>query len=243
MLNAQALPPADSALSFVVASIRANNDGRRNIGMFPTPGMFRVENYTLRLLIQAAYNLRDYQMIGADGWIASSRYDIEAKTPQKSTFKQDMEMLKPLLAERFQLKLHEEQRQLPIYALIVGKNGAKLQASPESGDNRQKMQNRRGFLDAERAPVGSLAAFLSAELNLPVIDETGIKGVYDFKLSFTPYQLDAAPPSDSPAANNSAPGDGASVFAALDQLGLKLERRKGPVTVVVIDHAAKPSEN
>jgi uncharacterized protein (TIGR03435 family) len=235
----QTQDPAAPATAFEVASIKPNKTGERAIGMFPSPGRLRVTNYTLKLLIKAAYYLKDYEVSGATGWIDTDPWDIEAKVEGRSNMKQYMLMLQPLLADRFHLRFHRETRQLAIYALVVTKGGPKLQASKDDDGKRagwriQPPGHNAGFT-AIKMPFDQFSRLLSGELNLPVIDETGITGTYDIALEYTTPSL-----FDSPDAT----GADISVFAAIQQqLGLKLEARKGPVEVLVVDHAEKPGEN
>jgi uncharacterized protein (TIGR03435 family) len=226
-----ALPPVTA---FEVASVKANHSGDRNIGMFPTPGRLVVRNHTLRLLVKAAYHLKDYQLFGTSGWMETDSYDIDAKADGKTTFAQDMPMLQALLTDRFQLKVHRETREIPVYVLVVGKGGPKLEASKDDDSKPTSLKNRPDGFNAVKLNFAQMAPLLSGNLNVPVIDETGIKGMYDVDLSYTPQAL----------LDNPEYVGGISVFAAVqDQLGLKLLPSKRPVEVMVVDRAEKPAEN
>jgi uncharacterized protein (TIGR03435 family) len=201
---------------------------------------------TVSQLIATAYGLKDHELEGVSEWMRSDRYDIaaEASTGSVPTVEQATRMLQNLLAERFQLKVHREIREKPVYALIVDKNGSKLKENA-AGSGVVKF-NRTGR-DVEMvfmgAPIDSLIGQFPRMpgIDRPVLDETGLSGKYDFRFSLSDVQLGLrVEPNGIPAADS----DSASVFTALqDQLGLKLEARKAPIRVFVIDHVARPSEN
>ena len=148
-----------------------------------------------------------------------------------------MTMLQSLLAERFKLSFHRETRALPGYALVVGRGGLKAKPSEPEADSRTN--SRWGSLEAAGCSMAHLALKLSEVLHLPVADFTAVPGEFDFQLKWTSDEMQATPPDAVPDA-----ASGPSLFAALqEQLGLKLESRKVPADVLVIDHAEKPSEN
>lgn len=142
-----------------------------------------------------------------------------------------------LLADRFQLKLHKETKEMPVYALTVAKNGPKFQPAANTDVTRTGLRIRRGDtgkpeITGTRIPMEFLAKTLSDQVGRTVIDQTGLQGNYDFKLTFAP---DMGQPTET---------DGPSIFTALqEQLGLRLDSQKGPVEVLVIDSAQKASEN
>jgi uncharacterized protein (TIGR03435 family) len=127
---------------------------------------------------------------------------------------------------------------MPTYWLLVGKNGPKLKTPDPADTTGAGISNRGHFIQGWKMPVAQLAGFLGAELDMPLLDKTGLDGIYDFKLEWAddPRPIvtnDAAPEIEKP-----------SLFAALqEQLGLKLEVRPGPVEMFIIDHAEKPNEN
>lgn len=265
--NAAAVP------SFEVASIKPNSSGDNRVGIQLAPGRFTAEGATLKMIIEIAYNIKsDAQLSGGPGWVNSDRYNFDAKIddataeelgklPPDQRGDKIRLMIQGLLAERFQLKLSHETKDLPIYALVVAKNGPKLTHSPDPPPNPDGTPNGggrggpggrggqgiriggRGDLEVTGSPIGSLATVLSGQLGRTVVDETGLKGNYDFKLQWTP---DSQVLSNNPAPDAAPPPDtsGPSIFTALqEQLGLKLESRKGPTVTYVIDHVEKPSEN
>lgn len=136
-------------------------------------------------------------------------------------------MLQTLLADRFRLVLHRETKQLPVYELIVAKGGPKLKESAE--DASTFLHTDAKSITAAKVAMPMFVKLLSQQMGRSVLDKTGLSENYDFKLEWTPDE---------------ANGDGPSIFTAIqEQLGLKLEPSKGPVEVLVIDHAEKPSEN
>jgi bla regulator protein BlaR1 len=249
--------------AYEVASIKRDKSGTDFMMLHTTPVGLSARNIPLRELIRQAYRVEDKQILGAPGWLGSERYDIEAKVSSSDTDAlrnlspdQRSLMLLPLLADRFQLKVHTEVRDLPVLALVVGKGGPKLhEAKPgDTYPNGIKgfdgqggpglMHMGPGQLTAQALPMSSVARLLSEQLGLMVQDETGLTGKYDFTLQWSPER--GAADAGQPGADNAASTEsgGLSVFTAIqEQLGLKLESRKAPVEVLVIDHVEAPSEN
>jgi uncharacterized protein (TIGR03435 family) len=201
---------------------------------------------TLSELIASAYGLKDYQLEGVSEWTRSDRYDIAAEAAAGSvpTVEQAKRMLQALLAERFQLKTHSEMHEKPVYALVVGKNGSRLKENPAgSGVTKFNRKGRDVEMVFAGTPIDSLISQFPRMpgIDRPVLDETGLSGKYDFQFSVTDVQLGMRVEQNGiPAAD----AEGASVFTALqDQLGLKLEPRKAPIQVLVIDRVERPSEN
>lgn len=191
---------------------------------------------TLRELIEDAYDLRNDQILGGPGWIASDRYDIDAKAEGDAaltatlTKVQQQQMLQALLADRFQLKVHREIKEMPVYALVVGKNGSKLKESSADakGPNFVRGTTAGMHMEASKGTMENLARQLSLTAGRPVVDQTGLTGFYAFTLDWT-----SAADSDLP-----------SVFTAVqEQLGLKLESQRAPVEMLIVDHADQPSAN
>lgn len=197
-------------------------------GFFPTPGRLRVMNMTLEQLIQAAYHVKAGTLFGMTGWMGSERFDIDAKATGKSSFDEDMVMLRALLADRFQLKFHHETRQIKMQMLVVGKSGAKVQPSKDQ-DQPERVNIRATGISGVNIPFGHFVTILGAQLGYPIINETGLTGKYDLTLQ---YVRDDSPGTGRP-----------SVFGALSDLGLKLETRQAPMEVFVIDSAQRPREN
>jgi uncharacterized protein (TIGR03435 family) len=230
-MSAQSQQPA-----FEVASIKPTHFGVRISSVRMTPGQVLMENVSLRKCIALAYNVsedQDYAIAGPD-WLRSEVYDIIAKFPPETPPEQVRMMLQELLADRFKLKLHHEFKEVPVYALVVGKNGAKLQESAPGTQGGFSMGP--GHLMGRAAPITALADRLSNasfQLGRPVQDRTGLTGVYEFTLDWAP---DSAPEADA---------SGPSLFTAVqEQLGLKLEAQRGSAEVLVVDSMErKPTEN
>jgi uncharacterized protein (TIGR03435 family) len=258
--------PAVTPRRFDVAAIKPNNSGANFLGIRVVPGGgLRAVNATLRSMIREAYQVRDFQLSGGPAWLDSARYDIEAKGQiepgsQEQTGLQVMKMLQALLADRFQLSIHRETKEMPIYALLVAKNGPKLEASregcfdptagippPPTLPGQSPSRPCGGFNNSSNQMLGAkvgmshFAANLSKFIGRTVVDRTGLKGTYDIALRWTPYEGQAfLAPTEPPPADGSQP----SIFTAVqEQLGLRLESQRGPVEVLVIDGAEKPSEN
>jgi bla regulator protein BlaR1 len=257
--------------SFDVASIKPNHGGTGLFMIRVEPGRFVANSVTVRFLLQYAYRVKDSQISGAPSWIDSEHYDIEAKSDDSSADAQrkatsDEEgaqlrlMLQSLLADRFKLTLHHDTKELPIYALVVAKNGSKLHESaatpddaappgpPTPGGPQPRHSIRmmgRGDLSINAESLDMFTDLLSHQLGLLIVNKTGLKGNYDFKLKWTPDegqgQMPGGPPGDAaPPPDASGP----TIFTALqEQLGLKLESQKGPMDTIVIDHVERPSEN
>jgi uncharacterized protein (TIGR03435 family) len=232
--------------SFEVASVRLNQSGERRYSIGPKGDRFSATNIRLCDLVTWAYDLEAFQITGGPSWFSSDRFDVEAKAEGASSVGQFRLMLRPLLAQRFALRVHREARQGPVYALVVAKGGPKLKAAQCVGIP-SPLNPCGGFSGSLRGSLigraDSLAEFvkpLSSILGRPVVDKTGLGGIYDFDLNWTPDEMARPGPGDpdAPAVDPNGP----SFFAALqEQLGLRLESAKGAVEVLVIDNAARPS--
>lgn len=270
--RAQPQSGADAALpSFEVASIKLNHSGERRIALMLPPGRMTATNVTLKFLVEFAYDIKDSEISGGPGWIDSDRYDLEAKveesdadarkpTPDERTHRIRL-MLRSLLADRFKLTLNHATQELPIYVLVVGKNGPKFHESeaappdppgaansgPAGPGGQRMVRMSRGEINMSSAPIGMFAGTLSTQLGRKVLDETGLKGNYDIALKWTPdSEQRAGAPGDGGDGKATPPPDasGPSIFTALqEQLGLKLESKKGPVETFVIARVEKPSDN
>jgi bla regulator protein BlaR1 len=230
---------------FEVASIKPSAPGGRGIRVQIAPGgRLDAGNITVKFLIQQAYNVKDFQISGGPGWINSERYDLVAKADgDVGRMEQIRPLIQKLLADRFQLTIHRDTKELPIYALVVGKNGSKLKESAANGPGPQ-IRMGRGLINGQGMDMGMLANQLSQAIGRTVLDKTDLKGQYDIKLEFTPEDGPGRGPGDGPEAAPPPDTAGPSIFTALqEQLGLKLESSKGPVQIIVIDRIEKPTEN
>ena len=248
---ASAQSNASGKKQFEVASIKPMEPamgGMMRVEMQMAPGgRFIAKGLTLRLLMQQAYGVRDFQITGAPAWASTDRYEINAKAEGGDIGRDAIRpLLQSLLEERFQLKMRRETKDAPVYELVTAKGGPKLKAS-EAGEGRDQVRMGRGFVQAQSATVASLANVLANQLGRSVVDKTGLTGRYDFKLEWTPDESQNALVREMrPDAPPAAPLDsaGPSIFTALqEQLGLKLDNGKGPVEVLVIEKVEKPSEN
>jgi uncharacterized protein (TIGR03435 family) len=200
-----------------------------------------MRNMTLRASIAMAYSVKELQVVGGPKWLDSERYDIDAKAAGPTKGTELWAMLQTLLAERFQVALHRETRLSPGYVLLAVKAGVKMHAA-EPG--KSGMSSHNGHMVAQKASMADLAKDLSRRWGVEVEDATGLTSVYDFQLDLPERDRNNAAPSADSSATDAA--DPASYAVALsraleDQLGLKLQERKVPVEVLVIDRAEKPA--
>jgi|SRR5579883_1122574 len=223
---------------FDVVSIRPSASDDRNGGMRPIAGGFSARNMSVNALIQLAYNLKPWQIVGGPGWVTTDRYDIEAKKEGNPGVDEKLEMFRPLLADRFQLQFHRETRQAPIYSLIIAKNGPRLQTAAAGA--RGYIRSGRGLVEGKGMSMRIFADLLGGSLGQPVVDKTGISGGFDITFRWTPAEGEANYRDADRPLDPNAP----SIFTAIqEQLGLKLEAEKGPLEVLVIDHIERPSPN
>jgi uncharacterized protein (TIGR03435 family) len=312
---AQTPAPAPVQPQFEVASIKPNksSDGRVSISVQPG-GRFMATNVPVRMLIRNAYQLQEFQMVGGPDWIGEDRFDINAKAEADGTvnpFRPDKPgepskgqlMLRALLAERFKLAVHNEDREMPIYALVLARSDGKLgpqltkstvdcgaggpgggrtggpggpgasgggpdgpgaqgaggtrvrvgggvagtpQAPPAPGAGGPGPGNcgiriAPGNMSVSGSPMSQFAGSLAMWVGRIVVDKTGLAGGYDFNLTWTPDQMPPRP--GVPGGPEPPPIDpnGPSIFTAVqEQLGLKLDSQRGPVSVLVIDHVEHP---
>jgi len=233
--------------AFEVASVRPS-DPANPISIRRSGDRLTTTSTSLQFLITWAYDIRDDRLFGKPGWLDSVRYDIVAKaSPDHPEHGWLREMMQTLLATRFNLVIHRETRQLTMYALVVGKGGAKVQlldASNGGGQNPFEMTDR-GYLSGTKVSAAMLANVLSNQLGRSVQDQTGLQGVFDFTLAWDPDTDAASTDLDGGPAPSADVRTRPSIFTAIqEQLGLRLEPRKGPVDVIVIDHIDRtPTEN
>ncbi len=307
--------PADKTLTFDAASIKPaalpTANGRGMIMMrgpsggpgSKDPGRINYSYISLKTLVMNAYDVKNFQITGAD-WLDKEMFDVQATMPPETTKEQFRVMLQNLLAERFKLTIHRETKDLPMYTLVVGKNGPKMKESVEAppppptdpdapppspmaafgpgglkmgpdgfpilpspnggrGGMSTMMMPGRARLGAQKQTMQDLATRLSSMLNHPVTDATDLKAKYDFTLTYSPEGLSGGAPGRErdlmamaraqlpPGGGEHGPTDAPeaepaeNLFSAVQsQLGLKLEPKKGPVEIIIIDHMEKtPTEN
>jgi bla regulator protein blaR1 len=229
---------AQTRRTFEVASVKANNSGpgQGSAMLFLPGGGFRRTNASLKQLVMTAYDLQNFQISGATGWIDSDRYDVEAKAAANTNPSREdvLSMVQSLLTDRFKLRIHRETKEETQFVLQVARTGLKIKPAADPAGGVRGGANGR-IIGKRTMP--QLAQLLSGIVGRRVDDETGLTGIYEFTLEFLPESTGF----DAPApANPNAP----SLFTALqEQLGLRLESRRGPVEVLVIDSAEKPSDN
>jgi uncharacterized protein (TIGR03435 family) len=256
---------------FEVASVKLNKheSGMTRFGL--SGERFLATGMTTQGLIREAFGIQDDQIFGQPRWLNSETYDIEAKVEPAEADRlhrlssdqrliENRHLLQTLLADRFKFAFHRETRELPMFALVVAKKGSKIdEAKP--GDTYPKgikdlagnghddvMRIGRGQLIGQGIAISNVVEMLSQlGLGLAIVDKTGLTAKYDFTLQWNPDQgtpkFKGADGSMQPA-GPLADSFGPSLFTAMEeQLGLKLEKQKGPVDVSVIDHVEKPSEN
>lgn len=251
LAHPQAPPPA-SPPAFDVVSIHENNtatDGRHHIYNDAADSRFRTVNLSLKDLLQFAYDLPDSQILGGPSWLTTTMFDIDAKSgpaidaqlhalPPAQARTRKRLMVQALIARRFQLAAHHETRQLPVYALVVARAGHKLKPSASTGTTLDASPSRLHIVGGDDT-IALLARALAQILGRVVVNNTGLSGRYDLKLAWTPD--DAPNPVAAGASDSNAPP---GIFTALQQqLGLKLESTRGPVPILVLDHAEPPSPN
>jgi len=225
--------------AFEVASIKPNNSGGRGSSSHSRPGgEIILENYSLKRLVERAYDVKDFS-ISCPDWMDTTRFDIIAKPPAPVAREEMNVLMQSLLADRFKLVIRRETKTMSAYELVVGKGGLKVKAAEPGYSNSNSNSNAgKGTFVATKITMGEFATFLSTRLDRPVVDKTEVKGVFDMKLEWT---LD----DNSPSATGASTSEGPTIFTAIqEQLGLKLVAQKLPVEIVVVDHAEKvPTEN
>ena len=242
--------------SFEVASIKPSKTNTGvTVGVGSGQGGGR--NVTLKMLIAAAYRVQEFEIVGGPRWISSDRFDVEGKAEDPKADPDQLRlMLQSLLEDRFQLKLHRENKEAPIYALVVAKDGPKIKRAPDqasppvsgpaqqgAGPIRGAIRIGGGSLVGNAVTLSLFTRLLSQRLDRTVVDKTNLDGRFDIRLYWTP---DVGEVALDPGGNPLPPADatGPSIFTAIqEQLGLRLESTTGLVDLIIIDHVEKPSAN
>ncbi len=258
--QAQSPSGTDQTISYV-ASVKLNNEVNPRGGSEYSPGgRFTATAITVRQLLRTAYRIQEYQLVGAPAWIGNKRYYIAAKVEDDPAPSQQV-LLRALLKDRFKLAVHNETREMPIFALVVARGDGKLgpqlsksefdcaayrastHAPPEPGrtPNCATIINLGSLYD-KAIPMSTLATGLAPFVSRFTIDKTGLTGGFDVELTWTPDP--AFPNAGTPLDDTSPNSSGLSIFAAIqEQLGLKLVSEKGPVAVLVVDYLEETSAN
>jgi bla regulator protein BlaR1 len=269
LASAGAHAQSQSQPKFEVTSVRPSNsaDRRPFFNMFnvPSGGQFTASNVTVRSLVRNAYNIKDFQIAGGPSWTGSDLYDISAKPEGPTRPDQFGLMLQSLLADRFGLVVRRETKEMPVYALVVDKSGPKFKDAHESDPVIPQLQGRtdlpnvegrragvsiirRGRLTTQMTNMAGLAANLANIVGRTVIDKTGLTGMYDLTVEWSPDENQVANfQSIGVPEGFGAPApdwQGPTLFTALEeQLGLKLESQKAPVEMFQIERIERPTEN
>jgi uncharacterized protein (TIGR03435 family) len=281
---------AQAPIAFEVATIKPVGPldpgvmaaGKIRMGMKVDHARVEIGSFSLADMIRVAYRLKPYQVLGPD-WIRVARFDVQATLPEGASPDQAPEMLQTLLADRFKLTIHRENKEQSVYAIVTAKGGPKLKESAPGTDPAPPPGSRQvnvtgdpngtgmvvtgGPNGAMRVTMGSdgimhleshkmtmegLADSLARFMDRPVVDLTGIKGNYEIAIDLSMDDLKnmaskagiAMPGPVKPPAEGASEPSSTSIFTSVQNLGLKLESRKAPVTLVVVDHAEKtPTEN
>ncbi len=240
----------DANPSFEVATIKPSEPNAPGKGLgLNRSGQMNTRNMTLADLMAFAYKVHPRQIVGAPGWVETDRYDIQAKpdTAGQPNDRQVRSMVQKLIADRFQLKIHHDTKELTAYTIVAAKSGPKM-TKTEGNPNQLPGLGLRGLGRAiiRNATMADFASFLqTVVVDRPVVDRTGLDARYDFTLDWTPDETQFPDRQGLPA----QPADpNAETFPDLftamqQQLGLKMESAKTPVDVLVIDHVEKPSAN
>ena len=249
------------APAFEVASIKPADPQPMNqmrVGMSADAGRITYSNVNLRDLIQRAYDVKSPQVSGPS-WIDSERFDVHAKIPEGAPADQVPAMLRTLLEQRFQLKCHRETKELPVYELVEAKGGQKMEkAKEETGRARMSMENHGDgvmYGTVTSATMANFSDILARWVDRPVIDKTGLKGAFDFTLELSMQDMAGmrgamvmhGPPGGGAGGPSAGPPEnaaGGSLFSSIQRLGLKLEAKRAPVDLLIVDSAEKaPTEN
>jgi uncharacterized protein (TIGR03435 family) len=254
----------DAPMQFDVASIKVTAPGTRGFRFAALPGgRLDVRNNTLQNIMVNAFDVRIFQLAGLPTWGTSDNFDIDARVAGNPTRLQMMQMLQALLADRFHLKTHRETRELPIFVMTAAKGGVKLESSKDGGcvvvEPGQPVPRREPGQAISRIcgnnivrPAGTNMQWNAYKINMPgmiqvlsnligerIVDHTGFTAAFDLNLEWTP-----TPGSADPTEDHAGDAAGLSLAGALlRDAGLKLERSRGPVEVLVIDHVERPTEN
>jgi uncharacterized protein (TIGR03435 family) len=271
--------------SFEVATVKPAAADARGMRIQWMPGGYRMENVQLSLIIRNAFGAHsDAQLVGGPQALLDKHFDVQAKMDAndaaqlKAMSRDDRErrmdlMVQALLRDRFQLKMHVEMRESPVYALVLARGGPKLQPAapsapapapepdagaqppalpdqlahrPPQGTSMMRASSTKVEMSVSGGTMEQLASMLTGQGDTGgrvIIDRTGLSGKYDWYLTWTPAEMGMR--TEPTGADGTPPdSDAPGLFTALqEQLGLRLESQKGPVQVVVIDHLEPPSPN
>ena len=230
----------DAVPDWEVTSVRPSDPNYRFDYITTRGRHIVIKNQTVERILLKAYGLQRNQIVGVPDWVKTEHFDADGvpDVVGEANAKQFQSLLRKLLAERFGLKTHQERREMPVYALTVAKSGPKMEPSkgdpnalPDSvGGTDEKGRQARKFTNVS---MSDLAPLLQFHVDRPVVDQTGLKGRYDFKLQWTVDEANTTEPDALPG-----------LFTAIqEQIGLKLEPLKAPADVLVVDDIGRPEAN
>lgn len=249
LIALMALAATAAPASFEVSSVKPNKmgiaggEGHTREKIEHSPVSLTMTNVTLLSCVKWAYGVHDFQVLGAPGWFALERYDIAATTSEPTSEDHLRLMLRTLLAERFGLTVRLEKKELPVYDLAVGKKGHRLHQAAEGGASGMRpADGALVFQDVSMPDLAALLANRPLKVDRPVLDKTGLNGVYDFTLNFAESAAELK--SSLEGMERGDPG-APSIFTIIEeQSGLRLVPRKGSVEVLIVEHAERvPTEN
>jgi uncharacterized protein (TIGR03435 family) len=225
----------DSRPAYEAASVKPNTSFSNSSSSHGSKGQVVFTNQSLKRYIERAYNVKPFQVMGPD-WMESVNFDITAKYPPETKDAERPMMLRTLLEDRFKLAIHRESKEMPGYSLVLAKGGFKLKPVEAGGSSTDSHGGRVRILTAKKTSMAQLADLVSRYLGELVMDKTGVEGVYDFEFRWMP---------DDQAANGGDAETAPSLFTALGEtIGVRLQRQKVPMDVIVVDHVERvPSEN
>jgi uncharacterized protein (TIGR03435 family) len=228
----------DANPAFAVAAIKPHDPNSSRQGFDAVGDRFTIRNQTVVTLMMFAYSIDKHQVVNAPSWTGVDRFDIEGKadTPGEPNLHQQQQMLQNLLAERFGLRFHHEERELPVYAIQIAKGGSKLKPAANPDAEADQTATNHGGEITVSITTGTMADFILGMqffFDRPLVDQTSISGRHDFTLRYAHDESTATDP-------NAPPG----LFTAIqEQLGLRLNAVKAPIDVFVIDNVEPPTPN
>ena len=249
-LTCMAQGQTNTSLSYDVVVIKQSHADTSSARMSMMDTTLKTTNMPIQSVMTAAYGIREGLISGLPAWAESARYDINAKVVDPDpklyndmTREQRRTMIVNLLAERFHLKVHVEVKTLPVYELVIAKDGPKFKQNPPPGvaatAGMNSVNTGRSSFDSKSATMLNLTSRLAEVVDRTIVDKTGLTARYELHLRWTPD--DAPPPMLNGAPDPNPPPP---LFTALqEQLGLKLAPGKGPVETLVVDHIEQPTEN
>lgn len=227
--------PAESVPAFEVASVKVSVPSSQGMrvqpnAITPSPGGVTMLNVSLKAVVQWAYHMQSIQVVGPD-WIDSNRYDIVAKAPGPASNQQLRQMVQTLLADRFKLAFRRETKEMQAYVVTVAKSGHKMKPSEGDGEMDAKPTGKGLIIAFTHVTLAQLAEMASSPLQGVVVDQTGLKGAWDFTLDASNFV--GQPPADPQEAI------GMIIQILNEQLGIKIDQKRVPAEMIVVEHAEK----